>query len=119
MVKNFLYLKINASFFIMVHKIPYPYENQIHPQIDYNYWCISHLRFERGLWHPKLMNYQAVVRSGTGQPLANTLVNLQFKIHDGSSSGTVIFQGTDTVTTNQFGLVTMAIGSSGNLSTVN
>jgi hypothetical protein len=67
---------------------------------------------------PQLTNYQAIVRNTQGQPLQNTLVNFQFKIHDVSTTGTVVFTETDTATTNQFGLATVQIGNGGNLALV-
>jgi hypothetical protein len=60
---------------------------------------------------PQQLNYQAIVRNAQGQPVANTTVNFQFQIHDGSQSGNVVFTETDTAYTNQFGLATVQIGS--------
>ena len=69
---------------------------------------------------PLKMNYQAVVRNAAGAPLSgNTLVGLQFQIHDSVASGAIVYHETATVTTNQFGLVSYAIGSNGNLGNVN
>jgi len=60
---------------------------------------------------PGLMNYQAIVRLANGNPVPNnTNVAMRFSIHDGTASGTVVFQETTTKTTNQFGLVTHQIG---------
>ncbi len=68
---------------------------------------------------PQGINYQAVVRDAQGAVLQNHLVNIKYIIHDGSSNGTPVLTETDTVTTNQFGLVTHVIGTSGsNLSSV-
>jgi len=70
---------------------------------------------------PQLMNYQAVVRGASGNPVANaTLVSLRFTIHDQSPTGTLVFTETQATTANQFGLVSVQIGSiAGNLQTVN
>lgn len=69
---------------------------------------------------PQGMNYQAVVRNTSGQPVGNgTAVVLRFSIHNGTATGTVVFTENVNVTANQFGLVSTTIGSSGNLSTVN
>jgi len=69
---------------------------------------------------PQGMNYQAVVRNASGQPVAaNTPVKLRFSIHDASPTGTVVFTETINDTANQFGLVTAKIGSNSNLSTIN
>ena len=60
---------------------------------------------------PELMNYQAVARTSSGAVMANTSVNVEFKIHDLTVSGTVVFDEQYTgVLTNQFGLFTVAIG---------
>ena len=67
---------------------------------------------------PQLMNYQAVVRNTQGQPVAGTLVNFQFQIHDGTATGTSVFTETDTATTNQFGLATAQIGTDSSLAVV-
>lgn len=69
---------------------------------------------------PQGMNYQAVVRNAQGQPVANgTNVAVRFTIHDGSAGGTAVFQETNTVVANQFGLINYVIGATGNLATVN
>ena len=69
---------------------------------------------------PQVMNYQAVVRNASGQPLASgTPVSCKFLIHDGSAGGPVVFQEATTLTTNQFGLITHGIGSLADLSAVN
>lgn len=72
---------------------------------------------------PQAFNYQAVVRNNTGAVVANQNVSARFTIRDGSSSGSSVYQETKTLTTNQFGLITHAVGNgnvvSGNFSTIN
>ncbi len=69
---------------------------------------------------PQGMNYQAVVRNAAGQPVAaNTPVKFRFTIHDLTVNGTAVYSETLNDTTNQFGLVNVVIGSSGNLAAVN
>ena len=69
---------------------------------------------------PQQLNYQAVVRDASGNPLAaGTIVSLKLQIHNGSPSGAIVYTETESVTTNQFGLITYAIGYNGNLATVN
>ena len=69
---------------------------------------------------PQQMNYQAVVRGISGNPVANsTPVKLRFTIHDGSAGGSSVFTETINTTANQFGLVNVQIGSVANLGTVN
>jgi len=67
---------------------------------------------------PQLMNYQAVVRNASGAILQNQLVNVEYLILDGSPTGPVVFTETDTVTTDQFGLIAHFIGSNADLSVV-
>jgi hypothetical protein len=72
---------------------------------------------------PQGINYQAIARSSSGDVLVNQHIGVSFAIHDSSATGTIVFQETDTTTTNQFGLFTIVIGygasSFGNLATVN
>ena len=69
---------------------------------------------------PQLLNYQAVVRNASGQPVTTGNVKLRFTIHDGSSTGPTVFTEVQTVVPNQFGLVTPSVGAvNNNLATVN
>ena len=71
---------------------------------------------------PEAINYQAIVRDISGDPLANQIVSLRFSILIGSTSGFPIYIETQTDTTNNFGLITLSIGKgdiiSGNLSSI-
>ena len=69
---------------------------------------------------PEKMNYQAIVRNASGQPVAGgTLVTLRFNLHDVTANGAVVFTETIHDTANQFGLVTAQIGGNSNLAAVN
>lgn len=69
---------------------------------------------------PQLLNYQAVVRSSSGNPVANgTVVTLRFIIHDQTEAGTVVFTETQKDTANEFGLVSTKIGRVTSLASVN
>ena len=59
---------------------------------------------------PNQINYQGVARSATGLPLASTAIGMRLSVHDGSASGTVVYQETHVATTNTFGLYNVAIG---------
>ena len=59
---------------------------------------------------PQAMNYQAVARNLSGDPLVNKTVSLRISITDGLSGGTTEYQETRTAITNQFGLFTLKIG---------
>lgn len=72
---------------------------------------------------PQTLNYQAVARDGSGNPIVNDVIGLRLSILDGSETGTVAYQETFSPSTNQFGLFTVNIGtgtvSSGNFSNIN
>ncbi len=57
------------------------------------------------------MTYQAVVRDGNNNLVANGLVGVRVTILQGSSSGNAVFSERHMVTTNANGLVTFQIGS--------
>ncbi len=58
---------------------------------------------------PQGLNYQAVARSGTGEILESRNINLRFSITD-AQEGPVLYQETQSATTNQFGLFTLNVG---------
>ncbi|MEZ5082295.1 MAG: hypothetical protein R2750_02405, partial [Bacteroidales bacterium] len=60
---------------------------------------------------PQAVKYQAVVRDNMGEILQTTTVGIRINIHDATAGGTIIYQETFTETTNQFGLVTLEIGT--------
>jgi hypothetical protein len=71
---------------------------------------------------PNVLNYQGVARDAAGVVLPNQPIGLEFTIHQGSASGTIVYQETQMDTTNQFGLFAVSIGSGtvvkGNFSTI-
>ena len=72
---------------------------------------------------PKGISYQAVARDSAGTPLSNANVEVRFTLRDSSITGTVVYKEVHTLTTNQFGLFTTAIGSgtaqTGDYNTIN
>ena len=60
---------------------------------------------------PQAFTYQAIARDPIGNVLQTLPLGLRFTIHDGTQSGTIVFQETDNVTTNQFGLFSIGVGS--------
>lgn len=60
---------------------------------------------------PQYFNYQAVARDGAGNPLPNQTVALRISILSGSISGNVSYQEIHNSTTNQLGLITLAVGA--------
>jgi hypothetical protein len=61
---------------------------------------------------PASIKYQGVARNATGAPIANGNITVKFDIHSGSATGPVVWTETHTgVTTNQFGLFNINMGS--------
>lgn len=60
---------------------------------------------------PAAFKYQAVLRDASGNVRANSDVNIDIVIIQGSAIGTQVFIETHSVTTNEFGLVNLEIGS--------
>lgn len=59
---------------------------------------------------PQKFNYQAVCRDISGNIIASQAVTLRMTIRDLLPTGTVLYQETHAVTTNNFGLVNVAVG---------
>jgi hypothetical protein len=69
---------------------------------------------------PPRINYQGIARNSSGGVLANTTIDVQLIVRQGSASGVSVFTEThNNITTNSFGLFTLQIGSISSLSTVN
>jgi len=60
---------------------------------------------------PQSMSYQAILRDAGGTAQTNTAGTLGLDILQGSSSGPVVYSENHTVTSNDFGLVNVAIGA--------
>ncbi|MBS1595778.1 MAG: hypothetical protein JST90_15795 [Bacteroidetes bacterium] len=61
---------------------------------------------------PQQIGYQAIARDNAGAVLASHSISVRLTIHDGSASGTTVYQETFSgITTNQFGLFTLNIGT--------
>ncbi len=57
------------------------------------------------------MNYQFVMLDDNDDPVQNTVLGIQFKIRAGSSSGTIVYQETNDVLTDEYGRASVAIGT--------
>lgn len=72
---------------------------------------------------PQKMSYQAVIRNSANVLVSNASVGMRISILQGSTTGTVVFVETHSVTTNANGLATLAIGTgvavSGTIATIN
>ena len=64
-----------------------------------------------GAQAPQSFNYQAIVRDQTGNVVANRSIVLRIAVLNGSASGPTLYQESFTVTTNQFGLVNVSVGT--------
>ena len=72
---------------------------------------------------PQGIPYQAVMRNADGSVMASSAVSLTFMIHDGSATGTVVYQESHALTSNAQGLVSCVVGSGvvsqGNFANIN
>ena len=84
-----------------------------------------HLLISSFLWAqaPQGIPYQAVMRNADGSVMASSAVSLTFMIHDGSATGTVVYQESHALTSNTQGLVSCVVGngvvSQGNFANIN
>ncbi len=60
---------------------------------------------------PQAFSYQGVARDASGNPILNSSVSVRSSIHDGSTTGPIQYQETQTTTTNNFGLFRLEIGN--------
>ena len=59
---------------------------------------------------PQGINWQAVIRDGSGNLMMNQNVSLKFTVHQISATGTIVYQETYTAPANAYGLVNTVIG---------
>lgn len=59
---------------------------------------------------PEAFKYQAVARDLSGQTVTNSPISLRLSILDGTATGSVVFQETHSVVTNDFGLFSVSVG---------
>ena len=60
---------------------------------------------------PEAMNYQAVIRDGQGNIIANQNVGVRIDILQGSATGTSLYQETFTSITSSYGLIALQLGT--------
>ena len=65
-------------------------------------WC--------GIGFSQTFNYQAVVRDAAGDPVVNQSVGVLVRIIEGSATGSVVYNETHTVTSNDQGVITFLVG---------
>jgi hypothetical protein len=71
---------------------------------------LSLLLFNVQAQPPQKFRYQAIARDDAGNPLANTSLKVRSGIHDLTQTGVLVYQETQTITTNTFGLFNLSIG---------
>jgi hypothetical protein len=59
---------------------------------------------------PQGFNYQAIVRDGSNEIIAGQGMNVIVALHANSGSGTLLWQETNAVTSDQYGLVSFVVG---------
>jgi uncharacterized protein (TIGR02145 family) len=67
---------------------------------------------------PQLIPYQAIARDNSGNPVLNQNIGLRFSIHDQTISGTVVWQESQTVVSNNLGIIVTALGGTVQLTSV-
>ncbi len=67
---------------------------------------------------PQLIPYQAIARDNAGNPVLNQNIGLRFSIHDQTISGTVVWQESQTVVSNNLGIIITALGGTTQLASV-
>ena len=67
---------------------------------------------------PQLIPYQATARDNAGNPVLNQNIGLRFSIHDQTISGAVVWQESQTVVSNNLGIIVTALGGSTQLTSV-
>ena len=60
---------------------------------------------------PQAFKYQAVVRDTGGLLIANQVISIRAAIVKDSANGTVVYQETHAVNSNEFGLISLEIGN--------
>ncbi len=72
---------------------------------------------------PQALTYQAIARNASGSAIVNSNISIRISIKDVNATGPTLYSETQSVTTNQFGLFTMSVGTgliqSGNFSNIN
>ena len=67
---------------------------------------------------PQLIPYQAIARDNVGNPVLNQNIGLKFSIHDQTISGAVVWQESQTVVSNNLGIIVTALGGTTQLTSV-
>src|ERR1043165_8816940 len=60
---------------------------------------------------PQAFKYQGIARDASGNPMASASLSVRATIHDVSATGTILYQETQSTTTNTFGLMTLNNGT--------
>lgn len=92
---------------------------KINPHNNYNSICIKRWKSFLLLFlfsliaysqTPEGFNYQSVVRDASGDIISNSAVGVQFKLHQTTASGTVVYTETHTRNTNAYGVFNLVVG---------
>ncbi|NQY30723.1 MAG: hypothetical protein HRT69_14795, partial [Flavobacteriaceae bacterium] len=59
---------------------------------------------------PEGFNYQSVIRDAAGDLITNSVVGVQFEIHQTTAIGIVVYSETHAPTTNAYGLFSVVVG---------
>jgi hypothetical protein len=73
------------------------------------------ISFEALAQAPQGIYYQAVVRDSSGNLVQNRPASFRYTIHTGTPTGNIVYQQTDTIITDQMGLITVVLGGGGSI----
>jgi hypothetical protein len=62
---------------------------------------------------PNQINYQGIARNAVGNVIPGKNISVRLSIHEGNATGTIVYSEIRNVTTSNFGLFNIAIGSAG------
>ncbi|PLX19496.1 MAG: hypothetical protein C0599_10865 [Salinivirgaceae bacterium] len=80
------------------------------------FFCIALGNFAQP---PEKMNYQAVIRNSNNELITNQEVTIKISIRQNAADGIIVYNETQSVTTNSNGLVTLEIGNEAGFSNIN
>ncbi len=81
-----------------------------HTQLILFLFCIHLINIKLFAQAPNAIPYQAVARNATGNIIPNQLISLRFTLHDSSAFGSIVYQESQSITTNSLGLFSVNIG---------
>jgi hypothetical protein len=87
------------------------------------FFCLLTVSFAAFGQVPQAVNYQAIIRDDTGNPVSEQTISLRLSVRSESATGPIVYSESHIVTTTAGGLINLAIGQgiilTGTMSEVN